>query len=123
MNHPTAFREHIDVVKMLIKYGADVNRNLALYWPPLNTAARAGNVQTMSELLKNGANANLKDFLGNAPIHQATRSPKAMKILFDEGGYLDLNMRNKNGYSAVEKALKNGCKDVAKMILYYKQSM
>ena len=114
-----AFTEHIDVVKMLIKYEADVNRNVALYWPPLNTATRAGNMQTMSELLKNGANANLKDFIGNAPIHQASRSPRAMKVLLNEGGHLDSNMRNKNGETGFEIALTKGRKDTAKMMFHH----
>ena len=117
--YDAAYCEHIDVVKMLIKYGADVNRNVGEYRPPLNTATRVGNVQTMSELLKSGANANLKDFMGNAPIHQASTLPRAMKVLLNEGGYLDLNMRNKRGETAIEIALTEGEKDTAKMILLY----
>ena len=63
-----AFYEHINMVNMLIKYRADVNRNVDMYRPPLNKATYYGNVRTMSELLKNGANANLRDYKGHAPI-------------------------------------------------------
>ena len=114
-----AYYDRIDVVKMLVKYGADVNRNVGEYRPPLITATRTANVRTMSELLKNGANANLKDYKGDAPIHQAAELPRAMKVLLNEGGYLDSNMRNKSGETAIEIALTRRWKDTAKMIFHY----
>ena len=78
-----AYYDRIDVVKMLVKYGADVNRNVGEYRPPLITATRTANVRTMSELLKNGANANLKDFMGNAPIHLALfLKQESMELLY-----------------------------------------
>ena len=61
----------LEVLKLLIKYGADVNEST--YCTPLHKAVEYNKEEIVSELLKNGANPNLQDTNGNTPIHEASR--------------------------------------------------
>ena len=108
---------HLEVLKLLIKYGAAVNMNF--HKTALHTAVENNHKEIVSELLKNGANTNLQDKNGNTPIHAASTQPQAMKILLDEGTNLNLEIRNQLGDTAIECSLKKECKDVAKIMLHF----
>ena len=114
---------HLDVLKLLIRYGADVNEIIYNCGTPLQNAVKKKHLKIVSELLKSGANANLQYQDGNTSIHVAAKLPDSMKVLLNEGGYIDLNIRNKHGQTALEITLENGFKDVTKMILLYMKSM
>ena len=97
-------RGDLEVLKMFIKHGVDLNRYTRIHCVPLHYAITAtvfprnaiNRIGIVSELLKNGANPYLPDYIGNTPIHRATKFPCAMKVFLKEGGFLDLNIRNKN---------------------------
>ena len=114
---------HLDVLKLLIRYGANVNENIYNCGTPLQNAVKKKHLKIVSELLKSGANPNLQYRDGNTSIHVAATLPDSMKVLLNEGGYIDLNIRNKHGQTALEIALEKGCKDIAKMILLYMKSI
>ena len=107
----------LEVLKLLIKYGADVNEST--YCTPLHKAVEYNKGEIVSELLKNGANPNLQDTNGNTPIHEASRQPEAMKLLLDEGINLNLEIRNQLGDTAFECNLRKACKDAAKIMLHF----
>ena len=113
-------RGHLDVLKLLIKHGVDLNRRSRfLAAVPLYYAVLWEHIEIVSELLKNGANPHLPNRDGNTPIHTATKFPCSMKVFLNLGVSLDLNMRNNNRETVLENALTKGWKDTAKMILHF----
>jgi ankyrin repeat protein len=67
-----------------------------------------GNVSTMSFLLDNGADVNLKDNSGDTALHYAVDVCDPDKVKFLLGKKIDVNAKNKNGETALDIAKKNG---------------
>ena len=113
---------HLEVLKLLIKYGADVNESS--YHSPLHKAVDNNHKEIVYELLKNGANANLQDRNGNTPIHMGHFSPEALKVLLKEGNNLHLEIRNHNGQTPFEfflgGASRRNLKEVVRIMLLAK---
>lgn len=52
---------NFEAVKLLIKYGANVNGGAGGYKPILFSAIKSGNMELFDLLVQSGANANVKD--------------------------------------------------------------
>ena len=110
----------LDVLRVLIRHGVDLNRYTLFGNVPLNFAIGRNLMKIIFELLKNGANPNLPDRRnGNTPVHYATKFPCDLEVFLNSGVFLGLNMRNDNGETVLELALTRGRKDTAKMIFHY----
>ena len=74
---------HVDVVKILIQEGADVNA-CECGVTPLHRACFAGKLQVVEILIDNGANCFIADSTGvgsgDLPIHKAARQGKLQVI-------------------------------------------
>jgi len=99
--HAAILFNHYKIAELLIENGADVNSQgkCGYYpagryddikkcegytgWSPLHSAASIGNAKMIELLLKNRANANIKDFDGNTPTDIAIKNgnKKARKFL------------------------------------------
>ena len=64
----------VDYINILIKNGANVNLIDNSGWTPLMRAAINGNLQNMMTLLKNNANSNAKNFMGDTIVKHAVIS-------------------------------------------------
>jgi len=110
--------EYIDIVEMLLIYGANVNAGNNKGVTPLHIAVLLGAVKIAEMLIKYGAYVNARDDEGNTPLHYATYIARARKLPFDyvvnlpcadvvklllENG-ADPTLRNSRGISALDLA-------------------
>ena len=82
-------REDIEIIKTLIKGGADVNDKANNGNTPLHEAAMHNdNANIIKELIKAGADINARNNHGFTPLHSAARFSKSVEIirtLIEEG--------------------------------------
>jgi ankyrin repeat protein len=91
--HLAAARENLEVVKVLLANGADVNVRGQAKRAPLHCAATAGNIPIAEELLGRGADLEATDDSGDTPLCAALRSEKweCARFFEQRGGRVDLN--------------------------------
>jgi uncharacterized protein len=117
----------LEGVKQAIAAGADVN---ALYphvntfsdgHTPLLVAARDNHAEIVKELLANGAQVRVTDWVfKGSPIHKATYNgrPDILKMLMEHPG-IDLDVQGQiNGYSPLHDALWHGYTECAEMLIF-----
>ena len=75
-----AWHGHVDVVKVLIQNGADVNAVAVNKWTALHFAAENGHVDVAKVLIQNGADVNA--------VHKDKRT--ALHIAAGSEGHVDL---------------------------------
>jgi len=108
-----------NVVKLLLKKGADVNKKEAKEGiTALMYATEKGHTGILKLLLDNGAEVNAKDNDGMTAIFLVTPpNPshlEAISLLLDKGA--DANVKDKDGMTALALARKNGNEAVAKIL-------
>lgn len=69
--HYATTNNKIQIVKVLIENGADVNALTDIMWTPLHYASFNGNIESASILISNGANVNSRDAELLTPLHYA----------------------------------------------------
>lgn len=92
-----------NAVKMLVKYGANVNTKPGSY-TPLMRACNEGNIEIVKILLETGADRNARDInnLTALLIACAGRNLEMVKLLLDcPDGLIDLNVVSWNGQNAL----------------------
>lgn len=90
--HAAAMYGHIEIVQILLQYGASIeDRTTSIGSQPLHLAAQSGDTGMIQFLLRNGAKIAAKNQLGEQPIHLAARSGsiETLRILVGEGAALD----------------------------------
>ena len=122
--HTAARCGDVDVIRVLVKHGADVNEQCQGGGTALHKAARGGRRDTVKALLLEfHADLSLSLVNGSLPIHTAAswNSPECMELLVQAGS--NVNARNKTGRTplhwaadqkaprAVEWLLKNAADD------------
>jgi ankyrin repeat protein len=108
-----AINNQMDLAKVLIVRGADVNQT---GWTPLHYAASKGHVEMMRLLIEHHAYLDAESPNGTTPLMMAAHygSPMATKLLLEEGA--DPRLKNKLGLSAWDFAHKPPVK--ADSVLY-----
>jgi len=103
-----AQRGHAEVVKVLLKHGANANTSYT-FGSPIHAAARANDADIVALLLENGTNPDLMagDF-DQSPIHEAAARGafEAAELLIEYGA--DVNFRNNKGRPAIHAAAMSG---------------
>jgi ankyrin repeat protein len=96
-----AINNQLDLAKVLITRGADVNRE---GWTPLHYAASKGHREMMRLLLENDAYIDSESANGTTPLMMAafSKSPLAVKLLLEEGA--DPTLVNNGNASALDIA-------------------
>jgi ankyrin repeat protein len=103
--HFAAMNNNTNTIEQLIAAGSDVNSKAKNGTTPLILASHYGYVDIINCLIKNGALNNICDDDSNYPIHFGIDSNNAYsvtKALVEPG--CDLNVKNKNGSTAIQKA-------------------
>ena len=70
--HLAAFYGHIEVIELLVDYGANVNEANSSGYMPLHVACQNNKVEAVSKLLQLGANPCLRNQVSSwVPLHEA----------------------------------------------------
>ncbi|KAI9774707.1 MAG: hypothetical protein M1839_001668 [Geoglossum umbratile] len=108
---------HIEVVRLLVENGAEVNAGdeggrTALHW-----AVRNGREAVVKLLVEKGAEVNAKDRDGRAALHWAVWNghEAVVKLLIEEGA--EVNAKDIYGWMALHAAVWNGHKVVVKLLV------
>lgn len=106
---------HLDVVKLLIENGADVNLKGEAWYGPLHAAAAKGHIEVVKILLENGADVNI--FHHNKPLHNAAMNGhiEVAEILLAHGA--DINAKGTDEASPLHTAVSNNQLAMVKWLL------
>ncbi|XP_051170463.1 ankyrin-3-like [Leptopilina boulardi] len=97
-------QNHLELAKILVQNGADVNIVNNDGETPLHKASKRGNIQLVEILLQNGANINAKDNRDITPLYVAILydHSELAKILVQNGA--DVNIVNNDGETPLNLA-------------------
>ena len=106
---------HVDMVKLLIENGADVNLKGEAWYGPLHAAAANGHIEVVKILLENGADVNI--FHQNKPLHNAAMNGhiEVAEILLDNGA--DINAKGTDEAAPLHTAVSNSQLVMVKWLL------
>jgi ankyrin repeat protein len=82
----------IPILKLLLQYGADVNKNAGQYHETaLHSAVKANNIDACKLLIEAGADVNSQNFIGATPLHEACHKWKVdmCKFLIQSGANIE----------------------------------
>jgi ankyrin repeat protein len=89
--HRAVHADHMEIVDLLLRAGADVTKGDRYGVTALYLAAVNGNTAMMARLLDAGADPNAIDAAGETPLMTAARTgvPSALRLLLDRGARVD----------------------------------
>lgn len=105
-----------DIVKELIKHGADVNIANNSEQTPLHFAAWNNQPSMISLLIMNMAKINAADKTGNTPLMFATARGNKEAVVALINNSANKNLINNEGQTALAIARKNGATDIEKIL-------
>jgi ankyrin repeat protein len=129
VNKPLAYAAgygNLEIVKLILARGADINGQVAYGDVPLIKAAEHGNKDIIVYLLEQGADVNKPNAFGISPFigFCATGPVELVQLALEHGGkvndsYLQQTQPNqgKKNYSALQAAVAYGKTDVVKLLL------
>ena len=79
--HTAAGSNQIDVVKLVLRKGADVNRQDDNKDTPLHEAARRNYTDVARLLLQNGADVNIRNYHNKTPLDVAQKGSEVERLL------------------------------------------
>ena len=87
----TSYKGNIELAKMLIRRGADVNSKNSWGISPLHIASMDGKIELAELLIENGADVNIKDDFGKTPLRTAinTGNIEMVNLLLSKGASID----------------------------------
>ena len=108
---------HIDIVKLLVEKGANVNKTTLTQSTPLRGASFHGFIDVMEYLIQSGANINTPNCIGQSPLCIAAMRGEvdAVKFLMNKGA--DVNQTTINSYSVMHLAAAKGKDEVIQCLL------
>ncbi|MDD9901434.1 MAG: ankyrin repeat domain-containing protein [Alphaproteobacteria bacterium] len=110
-------KEDKDVVKELLKLGANIEAQDRKGKTALALACKTGNIDLVNILLAANANINTQDERGNTPLIQSMCNTawRVASHLIQNGA--DINVKNNEGVTALMAAALHGKKDVIKDLI------
>jgi ankyrin repeat protein len=95
-----ASKGQVEVMRVLLEGGANVDRTNVFQWTALHVAAIHGNPDVCRLLLNWGAKVNYVDKWKETPLHRAARAGylSVVKLLVERGA--DVSLRNNFGNTA-----------------------
>lgn len=115
--HLAACAGQIELVDLLIRFGANVNTRSQWGESPLHEAAEGDYVECVRLLAENGASMDTQNYLGETPLHMAARKghTSAVEELLRQGASVDL--LDSRGATALDLAAAGSRRDLAKRLL------
>ena len=108
---------HLELVRMLLNYGAQVDLPTGSNSTPLRGASFHGHIKVMEELLNKGANVNTPNSVGQSPLLIAVLRDQQKAVKFLLSHRADKNQRTVNGYTALHLAAAKGRVDMLKLLI------
>jgi ankyrin repeat protein len=104
----------VEVARILLKHGADIEARDRNDWSPLERATTKGHVEVTRVLLEHGANVSAQDKGRRTPLYLASvhGKPAVAQVLLRHGA--DMKARIKNNETALHHA---GVKEAAQILL------
>ena len=114
--------ERTDIVRALLKSGANVEGEDVYGDTPLRAAASAGNEEVVQLLLDSGAKPNNPGKIGLPPLHESVRfstkiAAPIIRALFDAGARADA--KDSHGNNAADIAAENGNPNILPLLAQY----
>ena len=101
-----SFLGHVEVVRLLLERGADIDRPNKFGARPLFSAANNAKLRVIQELLKAGASLSVESADGlTAFMHAATSTPETVRAFLKYD--VDVNAVSSTGYTALQCAAIN----------------
>ncbi|KAI0292993.1 hypothetical protein B0F90DRAFT_1928395 [Multifurca ochricompacta] len=112
-----SMRGSVNVAKVLLKYGADVNKQGSSKWTPLHEAANSGYLEISRVLIESGADVNARSSTGRTPLLSASEEgyKDIVRLLLDHGA--DANAWNAKVETPFGQALKKGDQEIIRLLL------
>jgi len=114
--HHASRKNWFDIVKYLVKSGADIEaRDSTNGNTPLHHAAIKNNIEIVKYLIEHGADIHARSVLYNTPLHRAAygKNFETVKYLLDCGADKTLRNREGNGETAYSNAKERGAHEIA----------
>ena len=110
---------HLEVARVLLEQGADVNAKDISKWTPLRHALDKGHVETARVLIENGAYFGAQGVDDWMPLHWASRHGQAelVHVLLEHGA--DRNLKDIYGWTPWRRALDEGHIEVVRVLSQY----
>ena len=108
---------YVDVVRLLLDRGAEVNGKASGGMTPIHYAAWFAHADVVRLLLDRGAEVNVKDNAGLTPLHFAAKDVyvDVIMLLINRGA--DVNAKDNDGWTPLHDATWDGHADVAVLLL------
>jgi ankyrin repeat protein len=106
--HPASYVGHLEVVRLLLKCGADVDARGDADMSPLQLASLHGHLNLVKCFLDHGADANSQDNFHRTPLSLAAGRgfDKIVQVLLEHDA--DANFRNEGGLTLIHEACAHG---------------
>ena len=116
-------QDGIQVVRLLLEGGIDVNAHDKRNWTPLHAASYHGRLEIVRVLLDQGARANAKNNRGETPLHQVAQGEyesqadgvRVAQHLLDRGA--DVNAQDKSRKTPLHVASRCGRPEIVRLLL------
>ena len=96
--HVSAAGGHLDLVKLLLNAGAEIELKDEDSSTPLHIAAMFGRPEVARTLISAGADIHAQDFSGGTPLH-VSDTPEITELLINAGA--DVNARDREGVTPI----------------------
>lgn len=103
----SVFSKRKQVLEIIIKKGAEMNRQNKDLLTPLHVATKFSHYDVMDFLIKNGADVNSVDGLGQTCLHRAAREDDVAAVRLLLSHAIDPSLVSLQGYTAVQVAKEN----------------
>ena len=118
--HVAGANGHVEIARLLVNAGGDVNVRDVHDNTPLHLAAYGGHAELVRFLLSAGANVNCVDEDGDTPLHDAARhkhGAEVMRLLLEAGCKVDV--KDLAGYEPLHVAALNGADETIRCLLAF----
>jgi ankyrin repeat protein len=115
--HVASHRGHVDVIRLLLEHGADVNAKANYNRTSLHFASELGHIEVMQLLLEKGADVNSTTADNKYPLVEASQAGqlKAVQVLVQHGA--DVNVHGVHGCTPLHRASWTGRLEVIRFLL------
>lgn len=108
--HRACYNNHVDIAKILLRYGADVNARTEYEWTPLHSAVKWSNAECAALMLQHGSDVNALSQGSQTPLHIAATvsdcRKTAMTLLMEPN--IDAATLNNSNETAADIARRTG---------------